>query len=660
MKKPLLTVFYILFSICIYAQEKDSIVEPTIYNLDKLVEKKARPLATRETQEDEGAKVDPESGKANYLLYKIITFANDTIILDTTLTLQSHYKMNYLRKDLFGKHAFQNQGQVMTELTPDFNNKELNPKMGQVPKHIGYKEVEDVKYYHVPTPTTEFFYKGGDNQGQILDSKIAINMTENFNFSLGYIGLRSLGDYRNSLSSFKNFTGTISYQTKNDRYKIRLHNTNQRIYHQENGGLTEIAQGFFETNHTDYTDRGRLDVHMEDAESILTGKRYYIDHNYKLFSTKDTIPKKMSDIKLGHIFNYETKQYNFSKETGTNYFGNYFSEVTNDLTSYKSADNKVYIDFTSPYLLGDFRVLAGYHYYYQGYKKTIYVDSGTIPNQIKNDAFSVGAHWNASFKSLSLNAKASTNITGSINGNNLFVEAAFKNTKNFKLSGSILLNSKSPNVNYLFFQSNFVAYNWYNDFKNINTRNLNFNFSAKWIQASASLTQIENYTCFNADEQAKPEQFSETVNYFKLKAHNELKFGYFALDTDFIYQQVTNGASIYKLPDAILRSSFYFSKVFFKKKSLFLQTGATVKYFTEYNANNYNSLLGEFTLQQTDLVGGKPIIDLFINSQIRRTKIYFTFENILQLTKSTYYYSTPNKPYTDFTIKFGFIWNFFK
>jgi hypothetical protein len=70
--------------------------------------------------------------------------------------------------------------------------------------------------------------------------------------------------------------------------------------------------------------------------------------------------------------------------------------------------------------------------------------------------------------------------------------------------------------------------------------------------------------------------------------------------------------------------------------------------------------LGEFTLQQTDLVGGKPIFDAFINAQIRRTKLYFTFENLLQLTQNNHYYSTPNKPYTDFTIKFGFVWYFFK
>tara|TARA_B100000809_G_scaffold266760_2_gene331298 strand:+ start:32268 stop:34256 length:1989 start_codon:yes stop_codon:yes gene_type:complete len=662
MKKILFTVFSLLFFSCIYAQEKDSIQEPKIYNLDKIAGKKAQPLASRnnKNEEDDKVSVDPESGKANYLLYKVITHKNDTILIDTTLTLANDYKMNYLGKDLFGLHAFQNQGQVFTELTHNYDDDAIAPKMGQTAKHKAYNEIEDVEYFNVPTPTTEFLYRGGIEQGHVLDSKIAINMSERFNFSLGYTGLRSLGAYRSSLSSLKNFMGTVSFQTKDDRYRIRFHNTNQRVYNEENGGLTEIAKQFFETNDVDYKDRGRLDVNMEDAVTVLTGKRYFIDHNFKIFSTKDSIPKKMSNIKIGHIFNYETKQFNFLKPTGTEYFGAFFTQETNDLTSYKSMDNKAYVDFTSPYLLGKFRVLAGYHYYYQGYKKIVSQNTGLIPNQIKNDAVSVGANWNASFKAFYLNAKASTTLTGSIYGNNLFVEAAFKNTKNFKLASSVQLNSKSPNVNYLFFQSNFIEYNWYNDFKNINTRSLNFNFSTKWVQADASVTQIENYTYFNDETQAKPIQYDASVSRLKIQAHNELKFGYFALDTDFIYQSVTQGAAVYKLPDIIVRSTFYFSKVFFKKKSLFLQTGATVNYFTAYKANNYNAVLGEFTLQTTDEIGGKPILDLFINAQIRRTRVYFKFENILSLTDKNYYYSTPNKPYKDFTIRFGFVWNFFK
>jgi hypothetical protein len=660
MKKILITVCSLLFFTCIYAQEKDSIQEPEIYNLDEIVGKKAQPLAVRDNDDDDKVLVDPESGKASYLLYKVISHKNDTILIDTTLTLANHYKMNYLRKDLFGLHSFQNQGQVLTELTQNFNDVSIVPEMGQTAKHIAYNKVEDIKYYDVPTPTTEFLYRGGIEQGQILDSKIAINMNEQFNFSLGYTGLRSLGAYRNSLSSFKNFTGTVSYHSKNDRYRIRFHNTSQNIFHQENGGLTETAQGFFESNDPDFSDRGRLDINLEDANTSLIGKRYYIDHTYKLFSTKDSIPQKISDIKIGHIFKYETKRFYFRSPTSTTYFGDSFTGATDDKTSYKSVTNHAYLDFKSPYLLGKFRVLAGYHYYYQGYKKVVFETDGLVPNQIEGNAVSIGANWNATIKTIHLTANAATNIAGDLTGNNLFLEAAFKNNKKIEISTSLQLNSKAPNLNYTFFQSNFIEYNWSNDFKNIDTRNLNFNISTKWVNATATLSYIDNYLYFNNAEQATPTQHNEAINFLKIQAHNKLKFGYFALDTDFIYQSVTKGASVYKVPDLVVRSSFYFSKVFFKKKSLFLQTGATVNYFTAYNANNYNAVLGEFTLQTTDKIGGKPIVDLFINAQIRRTRVYFKFENMLSLTDNNYYYSTPNKPYKDFVIRFGFVWNFFK
>ena len=93
---------------------------------------------------------------------------------------------------------------------------------------------------------------------------------------------------------------------------------------------------------------------------------------------------------------------------------------------------------------------------------------------------------------------------------------------------------------------------------------------------------------------------------------------------------------------------------------MYLQTGITANYFSAYEANTYNPVLGEFTLQNRENIGGKPILDLFINAEIRRTRVYFTFENLLAFSNSNYYYATPNNPYRDFVFRFGFVWNFFR
>lgn len=663
MKNFLLILFFSIVYSTAISQEK----EPTTVNLndvrgkdmkaiDSLLKK---PLPSRKKRETKEAVVNPESGKANYLDYKIIGHLNDTVLIDTTLSIQKNYKYNYLRKDLFGLHSLENQGQVFTELTYDFNNESFAPKMGANAKHITYYQVEDIKYYRFPTPASEFMYKTGLEQGQVLDSRLAINIHDRLNFSLAYRGLRSLGSYRNSLSSHKNFRGTLTYKSKSDRYNIKFHLANQTIENQENGGLTSDALETFESNDPEFEDRGRLDVNIEDATSTLIGKRYYFDHNLKLFKDYDSIPKKMTNLKVGHVLNYETKQYLFKATDNNGYFGTSFTALTDDKTSHKSMDNKIYLDFASPFVLGKFNIYAKYAHFFQGYKNVVITNSQTIPSYIKGNYISAGARWNASIKNIYFDASAATIVTGDITGSQLSGRASFKNKKNIELAASLVLKSNAPDFTYNFFQSNFLNYNWKNDFKNTNTRVLSFEANTKWINASAAVTQIENYLYFNADAQATPTQYDATVNYLKVKANNEIKVGHFALNTTALYQKVTDGSSVFRVPELVGRSTFYFSKYLFKKKSLYLQTGITANYFSAYKANKYNAVVGDFSVQNDTEIGGDPIFDLFVNGQIRRTRIFIQADNILSKFNKTIYYSAPNVPYRDFVIRFGIVWNFF-
>ena len=109
------------------------------------------------------------SGKTKYTDYKIISFKNDTTIVDTTLTLKKHYKFNFLRKDNFELLPFHNQGQTFNNLGYNFKDISQFPDIGFRAKQFNYFEKEDVDYYHVPTPTTEVLYRTGLEQGQVLD-----------------------------------------------------------------------------------------------------------------------------------------------------------------------------------------------------------------------------------------------------------------------------------------------------------------------------------------------------------------------------------------------------------------------------------------------------------------------------------------------------------
>ena len=73
------------------------------------------------------------------------------------------------------------------------------------------------------TPLTELYFKTAFEQGQQLDSFFTINPNKQFNFSLAYKGVRSLGKYQHSLTSTGNLLVTSNYQSKNNRYQSSLH-----------------------------------------------------------------------------------------------------------------------------------------------------------------------------------------------------------------------------------------------------------------------------------------------------------------------------------------------------------------------------------------------------------------------------------------------------
>ena len=90
-----------------------------------------------------------------------------------------------------------------------------------------------------------------------------------------------------------------------------------------------------------------------------------------------------------------------------------------------------------------------------------------------------------------------------------------------------------------------------------------------------------------------------------------------------------------------------------------MQTGITFKYFTLFNANAYNPLISEFVLQNETEIGNFPILDFFMNVQIQRTRLFLKVENFGASFTGRKYYSAPNYPYRDLTVRFGLVWNFF-
>ena len=593
--------------------------------------------------------------------YLIISSKNDTTYVDTTLSIKKDYKFNYLRKDNFGLMPFSNMGQTYNSLTYNFQNTNLMPGFAAQAKHFFYMEIDDINYYRVPTPLTELFFKTAFEQGQLADSFFTVNTSPQFNFSIAYKGLRSLGKYQHILSSSGNFRFTGNYQTKNKRYNAKGHIVTQDLLNQENGGLRDDFVDDFESGSPEFQDRSILEVNFENAESMLKGKRFHLDHTYHIIRKRDSLSK--NKLSVGHIMSYEDKYYEFNQtNANTTFFGT--ANVTSSLKDKTTLEN-FYNQFQLNYsnnIIGDLQFNITNNNYNYGYNKIAILNGNTITNRLKGNIFSAGGNYHKYYKGFELNGELGINVSGNFDGNFLKATASFKLNDDISASATLNHSSKSPNYNALLYQSSYENYIWQNNFNNIKTQQLAFKLKYKnWVDLTVDLNTINDYVYFakNAtSKQVQPFQNSPTITYLRAKLENEIKFGKFALNNTILYQNKQDDNNVLNIPELTTRNTLYFSTHLFKK-AMYLQTGVTLNYFTKYYMDAYNPLLAEFYVQTEKEYGNFPRLDFFINAKIRQTRLYLKAEHFNSSFTGYNYYSAPNNPYRDFTVRFGVVWNFF-
>jgi len=657
MNKIIFTFFLICFVSLSYAQTQP---KPKFRQVDKGFTNKNDSLSSRNSKSTSNKNIKNKDAKITD--YLIISHKNDTTHVDTTLTIQKEYKYNYLRKDEFNLMPFSNIGQTYNTLSQDFESTFLMPEFGARARHFNYMEIEDISYYHVPTPLTELMYKSAFEQGQLLDALFTVNTSKQFNFSLAYKGMRSLGNYQNILTSTGNFRFTSSYNTKNQKYILDIHFVAQDLLNQENGGLTDESVGFFESGEKDFLDRGVLEVNFEDAENILRGKRFYLNQKYNVINKADSI--SYNNLNVTHIMSLKDKSYLYEQTTQNNIFGAGFkSRNLRDRVTLEELTNQLQLNYTNS-TIGKLQFNASHINYNYGYNKLVVLNGSTITNRLKGDVFAIGGKYKKQIKRFNLQGELGVNVTGNFEGNFLKAKASYNINKDLSASAQINQNTRAPNYNAQLYQSDYVNYNWKNEFNTIKTQQLSLNISSqKLANITLDLTTINDYVYFAKNsttegETVTPFQNNKSITYLRLKVNKEIKYQNFALNNTIMYQNVTDQNQVFNVPQIITRNTLYYSNHLFKK-ALYLQTGVTLNYFTAYNMNAYNPLLAEFYTQNEQQFGGFPRLDFFVNAKIRQTRIYLKAEHFNAALTGRNYYSAPNTPFRDFKIRFGLVWNFF-
>lgn len=596
--------------------------------------------------------------------YLIITRQNDTVIIDTSLTIEKYHKINFLRKDDFELIPFSNTGVAYNTLSFSANNS-IKPKMGASNKYISYKSVDDIVYYDLPTPFTELMYRSVFEQGQLLDATYSVNTSRQFNFSISRKGLRSLGNYQNFLSNSSNFSFTTNYFSKNKKFKLRTHYANQKLFSEQNGGISDSDISSFENGDNQFLDRGVFDPNFENAHNEFLGKRFYSDQNYKL-KEKDSLIS--TSLELFNSISLEEKKYKFQQNTSNEFFGNSFAP--------QEINDKIFLNtfnLESGFILesdsyGKFNLGLRYtadRYFMENFQIDQYVDNSQEINS--KTTFFRGSYSNQISK-IKLYFNTENFIFGDNKSNSISSALVFKLKNDNSLIFKYNLSSVAPNYNTLIYRSNYENYNWDNEFDNSVTNSIKFRIELKNILdldvdliSVKKHIQFERFTIENLDGSfdysITPVQYSEDLEVLKLKLARKINFGKFSIDSKLLLQKTLSN-DILNLPELVSRNTFYYSTDMFKK-ALYLQTGFGVKYFSGFYMNGYDPLLSELYVQNEKEIGGFPIIDFFINAKIQQTRLYFKFEHFNSSFTGYNYYSAPNYPYRDFTFRFGLVWNFF-
>jgi len=639
--------------------------------------------------------------------YKIMSLDGTEKSVDTTLSIENEYSFNFLRKDYFEYLPLPNMGEGYNKIGYNFYDEPLTPQMGARVKHFGYFEKEDVFYYEVPSPYSELFFKSTFQQGQNLDATLAVNTSPKFNVAVSFKGFRSLGDYNSSLSRSRQFRMSAQYQTYNQRYRLRLHQTTQSLENEVNGGLVNDAVYFFENapnyvradqsgvpilddngeEQFDFYDgflkRSLLSTHIR-ARNDLSGKRYFMDHRYQMFPiAKDTTAYKME---VGYQLSYETKKYSYVNDRPNSYFfETYDTSSVQDSTNYSTLENKLYARYEDR-LLGELQLDLFHYNWNYALGENDYQKDSVLPTSIQASQLAAQVKWSKILFGTAIKAKGYQSLKETYATTDLNLNINRLLLKDISASASFQYRSQPLNFNYYLFQSDFKEYNWSNtNLVNQNTSTKSVGVShPKWGNVSAAWSTINNYGFFvnrtplnSLNKKFKVEviQLDKQIDYFKARFNQRLDFGKLSWINNVQYQKVTQEQDLDQIlgdpltlnvPEWLIRSTLMLTSSIFNK-ALSFQSGATFVFFTDYYADQYNPLLSEFVTQNNTKIGEYPRVDFFFNAKIKSSRIFIKLENVsaqiehlIKVDTPYDYYAAPFTPYRDFSIRFGLIWNFFQ
>jgi hypothetical protein len=535
-------------------------------------------------------------------------------------------------------------------------------------------------FYQTTRPFTEFGYLLGGKGEQLIEVKHTQNKTQQLNFSFEYRFSNSPGNVKNQNANLNNMRITAHFQSKRKRYESYFVMLANKAASSENGGLVKAALLDSLSLNNPYELETRLGVSGASFRNpfnttIATGSTYknnsYLWRQTYDLGQKDSIVK---DTVVIHLFyprlrfqnelKLESSQFVFEDRAANelNYL-QYFNYNILPNTSVKFADswNLVTNDFS----------LISYPQKNNS-NQFLQVGSGythlatTLVNQQKwtdYDIYGFGVYKNKTRNQLwDLIASGKLYLNGYHAGDYdaQFYLSRILNTKGTYLKLGFQNSNRTPSTNYLGLTQ--FPINALKGIQKENTIDMlaETGNAAKAFRVSFNYQLINNYNYFASGYQS--EVCTSPISYISAVLNNKIKLStHWNWYNETTVQVVDKSAPI-NIPLILSRQRLAFEGNFYK--NLNLSTGLEMIYHSEFKADDYMPLTGQFFVQNTYMLRNRPTANAFLHFMIKRFKGYIRLENLNTLIPTsnslgnTYNFTAQNYPGTGTWFRVGIWWNF--
>ncbi len=542
--------------------------------------------------------------------------------------------------------------------------------------------IAETKFMNTTKPYTQLGFLVGSKAEQNLDVVHTQNATPDLNFVIHYRLINAPGAFNSQNTNHNNIRFNSDFSSKNKRYHAFLILMSNALQSSENGGITD--EKFLVNPNGAYNDRFNIPTNLASAlyttrnffnVKLYTGNRYtdkqiLLRQQYD-FGKKDSIVTDSTVVKYFlprirfehtiHQLNYNYKYLDIqADDASTFYKNNYGLAAVPKEISYSQQWKLLKNDFSIIQFPDPKNPL-------QFFKAGLtYINLSSDTGSLNNSFINLVAH--GEYRNRTKNKKWDMLLSGELyaagrDAGNYMAQAKLQTDLGKKV-GFFEIGFKNINrsPSYLYTYKNIFPLVKKSDFNDENVISIDASLFFQPIKARLTFNYflVSNYTYFT--DFNKIAQSPPIFNFVRIGIEKEFSLSkHWKWRVEAYLQSVAGSAPIH-LPWFYTRNRIAYEANPFR--NLFIATGLEVRYYTNYYADGYSPVLGQFFYQSKQKISILPEATGYMNFRVRSFTSFIRVENLN--TATTQYgfgfknsnLAAPLYAMPGMVFRLGVFWNF--